>query len=87
MSIESIKLAMMMNKLAEGGTEEIPLPPQTAKDRQMNNTTVLEGLFSTRDGLAQNSKKDLKRYFDTSNPQYAMREQSLVEKVAHVIKR
>lgn len=87
MSVESIKLAMMMTKIAAGETGEIPLPPQAAKDRLLNNTTVLEGLFETRDGLAQNSKKDLKKYFDTSNPQYAMREQSLVEKVAHVIKK
>ena len=87
MSVESIKLAMMMSKLAAGDTEEIPLPPQASKDRLLSNTKVLEDLFETRDGLAQNSKKDLKKYFDTSSPVYAMREQSLVEKVAHVIKK
>jgi hypothetical protein len=87
MSVESIKRAMMMSKLATGDTEEIPLPPQAGKDRQLNNTKVLEGLFESRDGLAQNSKKDLKRYFDTSNPSYNLRQQSLIEKVASVIKK
>lgn len=87
MSVESIKLAMIMSKLATGETEEIPLPPQAGKDRLLNNTKVLEGLFATRDGLAQNSKQDLSRWFDTKNPVYAMREQSLVEKVASVLKR
>lgn len=87
MSVEAIKLAMMMNKTAAGETEEIPPPPQAQKEHADTNTRVLMDLFESRDGLAQNSKKDLRRYFDTSNPQYAMREQTLVEKVAHVIKK
>jgi hypothetical protein len=95
MSVESIKLAMMMSKLAAsedemdgpGPAAHIPAPPQAAKDHAINNTQVLSELFESKDGLAQNSKKDLGRYFDIKNPQYAMREQSLVEKVAHVIRK
>jgi hypothetical protein len=131
MSVESIKLAMMMNKLAEeekaaqpaalpnqlagplgavghtkvesikepkfdkpdydkyatGDTREIPPPPEAQRQHADTNTQALMRLFESRDGLAQNSKKDLRRYFDITNPLYAMREQTLVEKVASVLKK
>ena len=87
MSVESIKLAMMMSKISAGDTTDIPAPPQAKKDHALDNTKVLEELFESRDGLAQNSKKDLRKWFDTKNPMYAMRQQSLCEKVASVIKK
>jgi len=74
-------------KSASGDTRFIPPPPQAGKEHRLDNTAVLEKLFVSRDGLAQNSKKDLRRYFDTTNPQYAMREQTLVEKVAHIMRK
>lgn len=73
----------LMDKLASGGT--IEAPPQAKKDHAENNFKVLDSLFENKDGFAQNSKKDLKRYFPVGNPQYALREQTLIDKVAHVL--
>jgi len=84
---QQMKQQQGSEKSASGDTQFIPPPPQAGKEHRLDNTAVLEKLFVSRDGLAQNSKKDLRRYFDTTNPQYAMREQTLVEKVAHIMRK
>jgi hypothetical protein len=88
MSIRDIALAMLeaREKLATGQTTEIDATPATQEDMSAN-TRVLAELFETKDGLAQNAKKDLARYFDLKNPQYALRKQTLIEKIAAVLKR
>jgi hypothetical protein len=77
------KVAAMLEKIAAGDVIDVPVPPQTKEDHE-RTTRDLEALFSSREGLAQNSKKDLSRYFDTKNPVYTMRSQSLIEKCAQV---
>lgn len=88
MSIKDIALAMLeaREKLATGHTTEIDAMPATQEDMSAN-TRILAELFESRDGLAQNAKKDLSRFFDTKNPQYTLRKQTLIEKVAQVLKR
>ncbi len=71
-----------MEKRATGDTTQIDAMPATEQGHE-GTTKRLQELFETRDGLAQNAKKDLSRFFDTKNPMYAMRKQSLIEKVAH----
>lgn len=85
MGIQDIALAMLeaRQKLATGHTTEIDVQPATQEDMSAN-TRVLADLFESRDGLAQNAKKDLRRFFDVKNPQYTLRKQTLIEKVAHI---
>ena len=81
------KLASLQyEKLAAGDTESIPVMPETQQGHE-ETTKRLAELFESKDGLAQNAKKELKQWFDTSNPMYAMRKQSLIDKVAHVLDR
>jgi hypothetical protein len=84
--MNAYELNEIMEKLATGDTKEIPPPPQAEKEHS-ENTKVLEELFETRDGLAENSKKDLARYFPVGNPQYNMRQQTLCTKVASLLKK
>jgi len=74
-----------LQKLASGDTTEIEATPQT-KDDMTANTKVLAELFESRDGLAQNVKKDLHNLFNTSDPRYTMRKQTLIEKTAAVLR-
>jgi hypothetical protein len=87
MSIRDIALEMLeaREKLASGHTREIDAMPATQEDMS-ENTKVLAALFETKDGLAQNVKKELSRFFDTKNPQYTLRKQTLIEKVAHIMR-
>ena len=76
----------LMEKQAAGDTTEIDATPAT--EESMDATTKrLSELFESKDGLAQNAKKDLGKYFPIDNPIYAMRKQSLIDKVASVLKK
>lgn len=85
MNMDEMKHAMRssMEKLAAGDTTQID-PMDAYKDGAEENTRVLSEFFNTKSGLAQNAKKELNKYFDTRNPIYTMRKQSLIEKVAHL---
>lgn len=85
MSVEDIKQAMMMSKLAEDGAPEHVEIPQAMRMGNDENTKALSAYFKSKDGLAQNAKKELSKYFDTNDLKYSLREQSLTEKVAHII--
>ena len=85
-TIEKFAELEEMRKEATGDTTEIDVMPATEMGHE-GTTKRLEELFEARDGLAQNAKKDLKQFFDTKNPMYAMRKQTLVEKVASVVKK
>lgn len=76
----------MTTKQAAGDTKQIDPMPATEMGHE-GTTKALEELFEARDGLAQNAKKELKQFFDISNPLYAMRKQSLIEKCAAVLKK
>lgn len=76
------RMQISMEKIAAGDTTQID-PMDAYKDGAETNTKVLAQYFSNKSGLAQNAKKELGKYFDTTNPVYTMRKQSLIEKVAH----
>jgi hypothetical protein len=80
------RMQTSMEKIAAGDTTQID-PMDAYKDGAETNTKVLAQFFNHKEGLAQNSKKELNKYFDTSNPMYTMRKQSLIEKVAHFVGR
>lgn len=81
-----------MNKIAEAmrkaklAADNAEFTDSVLEDAD-SNTKALAAYFASRDGLAQQAKKELSRYFDTKNPKYAMREQTLTEKTASVLPR
>jgi hypothetical protein len=80
-----IKLSDWIEKRASGDTTSIAVPEQTAED--MNEVSKqLAGYFEHKEGLAQNVKQELGKFFDIKDPAYSMRKQTLIDKVASVIK-
>jgi len=82
-TVEEVKQYMM--KLAAGDTKSIEYPSATSEGAK-ESTKGLYQLFANKEGIAHNDKKKLDKYFDTKSKRYAMRKQTLVEKVAHIVK-
>ena len=74
-----------MTKVATGETKEITYPSATSEGAK-ESTSELDKLFTHKEGLAHRDKENLNKYFDTKSKRYAMRKQTFVEKVAHVVK-
>jgi hypothetical protein len=74
-----------LEKLAAGDTTEIDATPQTKEDMSAN-MKVLANLFEHHEGLADKVKQELGNHFDLTDPRYALRKQSLIDKVAYQIK-